>query len=307
MDVAISGASGLVGSALRASLEADGHTAISLVRSGGHGASGPTIAWDPVAGTIDARALEGVDAVVHLAGEGIAAGRWTDEHLARVRDSRTKGTSLIAGALARLDRPPSVLVSGSAIGYYGDRGDELLDERSAPGTDLLGGLCVAWEAAAEPAAAAGIRVARIRTGIVLSTEGGALAKQLLPFKLGLGGKAGSGRQWLSWITLADEVRAIRFLLDHDVAGPVDLTAPNPVTQATFARALGHALHRPTVVPIPRFVGKLPFGIGPLAETLLFSSARVAPTVLEDAGFTFTATTIDEAFAQLLGRRHEQAG
>lgn len=300
MRIAVTGSRGLIGSALVRSLEGDGHQVARLVRPGADAGPGD-VRWDIAAGTIDGEALEGVDGVVHLAGEGIAAGRWTDEHKRRVRESRTKGTALLSEALAALDRTPSVLLSGSAIGFYGDRGDEELTEASPPGEGFLPELCQAWEAATGMAEAAGIRVAHLRTGIVLSPDGGALAKQLLPFKLGLGGRAGRGVQWLPWITLDDHVRAVRFLLEADVRGPVDLTAPHPVTNATFTRTLGRVLGRPTVLPIPRIVTELPAGIGPLAENLLFSSARVLPAVLDRAGFAFTQPELEPALRHLLGR------
>lgn len=304
MDVAITGSSGLIGTALSHSLVADGHRVVRLVRTD---ASGDLeVAWDPDRGTIDSAQLEGIDAVVHLAGAGIASGRWTEAQKRRVHDSRSRGTALLAESLVMLDRRPSVLVSGSAVGYYGDRGDEDLTEASAPGHDFLAGVCKDWEAATGMAAAAGIRVACIRSGVVLSTEDGILTRLLLPFKLGLGGRFGDGRGYLSWITIDDEVAAIRFLLDHDVAGAVNLTAPAPVTTATFAKTLGAALHRPAVVPVPHLVTKLPFGIGPLADSLIFTSAKVHPTVLQDAGFTFTHPDLESALRALLGHRHEQA-
>jgi uncharacterized protein (TIGR01777 family) len=301
MRIAVSGSRGLIGSALVRSLTADGHQVARLVRPGGDVADGD-VRWDIAAGRIDAAALEGVDGVVHLAGEGIASGRFTEAHKHEVLESRTKGTALLSEALASLAAPPAVMLSGSAIGYYGDRGDEVLTEASPPGEGFLPDLCRAWEAATGMATHAGVRVAHLRTGIVLDPEGGALGKQLLPFKLGLGGKAGKGDQWLPWITLADEVRAIRFLLDAPVHGPVDLTAPNPVTSATFAATLGRVLRRPAVLPIPRLVAKLPAGIGALAENLLFTSARVRPQVLLDAGFTFTHEELEPALRALLSRR-----
>ncbi len=225
MDVAISGASGLIGSALSASLRADGHRVLRLVRGGV--TDGDAIGWDPDAGRIDAPALEGLDAVVHLAGEGIGEHRWTDEQKAKIRDSRMRGTALLAGAIASRERKPRVFVSGSAIGYYGSRGDEVLTEESAPGDDFLAWVCVAWEAEAAPATEAGVRTVFTRTGIVLDAHGGALARMLLPFKLGLGGKQGSGQQWMSWIAKADEVGAIRHAVENrGVEGPVNCTAPD---------------------------------------------------------------------------------
>jgi hypothetical protein len=284
MDIAITGSTGLIGQALATSLRTDGHRVIPVVRSGSDPES---VRWDPATGAIEGAGLEGLDGVVHLAGEGIASGPWTAPQRERIRASRQQGTRLLARTLAGLDRPPAVLVSGSAIGYYGDRGDEVLTEGSTAGDDFLAHVCLDWEGATAPATDAGIRTVPIRTGIVLDARGGALAKQLPAFKLGLGAKAGNGQQWMSWITLHDEVRAIRFALEHDtVTGPVNLTAPAPVTNADFTDAVGEALHRPTFLTIPRFARKAPFGVGDLVGSLLFSSARVQPHALVEAGFTF---------------------
>jgi uncharacterized protein (TIGR01777 family) len=300
MDVAISGASGLIGSALSASLRADGHQVLRLVRGGVTG--GDAIGWDPEGGRIDAPALEGLDAVVHLAGEGIGEHRWTDEQKAKIRDSRLRSTALLAGAIASRERRPRVFVSGSAIGYYGDRGDEVLTEQSAPGDDFLARLCVAWEAEAAPATEAGVRTVFTRTGIVLDAHGGALARMLLPFKLGLGGRQGSGKQWMSWIAKADEVGAIRHAIENrGVQGPVNCTAPTAVTNADFARTLGKALGRPTVLPTPLLPLKLRYG-GELVETLLLVSQRVAPAKLEATGYEFSFRSLDDAFAVILHRR-----
>jgi uncharacterized protein (TIGR01777 family) len=297
VDVAISGASGLVGSALAASLRADGHRVLRLVRGGV--SDGDAIGWDPDAGRIDAPALEGLDAVVHLAGEGIGEHKWTDEQKAKIRDSRVRSTALLAGAIASRERKPSVFVSGSAIGYYGDRGDEVLTEQSAPGDDFLARVCVAWEEEAGPATEAGVRTAFTRTGIVLDAHGGALARMLLPFKLGIGGKQGSGRQWMSWIAKADEVGAIRHAIENrSVEGPINCTAPNPATNADFAQALGKALHRPTVLPTPLLPLKLRFG-AELVETLLLASQRVVPTQLEATGYEFTCPSLELAFDAIL--------
>ena len=297
MDIAITGSHGLIGNRLQRSLTGDGHRVVPIVRSGsGDG----TIGWDPRAGTIDRAALEGLDAVVHLAGEGIASGPWTAAQRQRIRDSREAGTALLTETLAKLADPPAVLVSGSAIGYYGDRGDEVLTEQSRAGSDFLADVCVRWEAATAAATGAGIRTVQVRTGIVLDADGGALAKQLLPFKLGLGAKAGKGLQWMSWITLEDEVAAIRHCLDTDgVRGPVNLTAPHPVTNGEFTDAVGRQLSRPTFLTIPRFTTRLPFGVGDLITSLLFSSARVLPTALTDSGFTFAHPHLDEGLAAVL--------
>ncbi|MCU1499557.1 MAG: hypothetical protein JWM47_3510 [Acidimicrobiales bacterium] len=299
MDIAITGSTGLIGTALAASLRAEGHRVIPVVRTGGRA---DTVTWDPAAGSIDAGGLEGLDAVVHLAGEGIAAKRWTASQRDRIHDSRSQGTSLLCDTLAALDHRPAVLVSGSAIGYYGDRGDEVLTEASPSGTDFLAEVCRAWEAPTVTAAEAGIRTAVIRTGIVLDPSGGALGAQLLPFRLGLGAKAGRGAQWLSWITLRDEVAAIRHALDTEaVSGPVNLVAPHPVTNAEFTDAVGQALHRPTFLTIPGAVRHLPLGVGDLLGSLLFTSERVEPGVLAATGFRFADPDLGPALAGLLPR------
>ncbi len=297
MDVAISGASGLIGTALAASLRADGHRVLQLRRRGV--TAGDTIGWDPDAGRIDAPALEGIDAVVHLAGEGIGERRWTSEQKQRIRDSRVRGTAVLAGAIASRERKPRVFVSASAVGYYGNRGDEILTEDSPPGDDFLAQVCVAWEAEAQPAADAGVRTVNTRTGIVLDTHGGALKNMLLPFKLGLGGKQGSGRQWMSWIALADEVGAIRHVIDHDdVRGPVNLVAPNPVTNAEFAATLGRALHRPTILPTPLLPLKARYG-AELVRSLLLGSQRAEPARLLASGYEFTCPSLAGALQEIL--------
>ena len=262
--------------------------------------SGPSeVRWDPTAGSIDAPALEGHDAAVNLAGAGIGDRRWTAKHKAAIRDSRVQGTGLLARTLASVDRPPAVLASGAAVGYYGNRGDEELTEESGPGTGFLAGVVQEWEAATAPARAAGIRVATLRSGVVLSPRGGALRRQLLPFRMGLGGRMGSGNQWLSWISLDDEVGAILHVLGHDdVEGPVNVSAPGPVTNAEFTRSLGRALGRPTVLPTPTAALWLLFGREMVAEMLL-TSHRVLPTVLAASGYPFRHPTVDAALADLL--------
>lgn len=299
MDVAVTGSSGLIGTALTRSLQADGHRVHRIVRRPAAG-DPDAITWDPANGVLDGAALEGIDAVVHLAGEGIAEKRWTDEQKQRILESRTLGTRLLAETLAGLERPPAVLVSGSAMGIYGDGGDRVLTEDSPPGDIFLSQVCVAWEAAAQPAIDAGIRVPFIRTGVVLSADGGALAKILLQFKLFAGGPMGSGRQWWSWISIDDEVAAIRWLIDHDVAGPVNLTAPAPVTYREFAKVLGHILHRPSFLPVPAFGPRLLLG-AELADQLLFLSQRVEPTVLEAQAFPFAHRDIETALRAVLHR------
>jgi uncharacterized protein (TIGR01777 family) len=299
MKVVVSGASGFIGSALVARLRGEGHDVARLVRpaarSGGADDGSGVIRWDPAAGSIDAGGLEGADAVVHLAGAGIADHRWSDDYKRELVESRSRPTTLLATTLAGLQRPPGVLLSASAVGWYGSRGDEVLDETSAAGTDFLAGVCREWEAATAPAEAAGVRVAHLRTGIVLSARGGALKKQLPLFKLALGGRMGDGSQWQSWISLDDELGAMLHLLTADVRGPVNLTAPNPVRNKEFAAALGTALHRPAVIPVPAFGPKLVLG-AELAESLLFSSQRVLPKVLEASGYAFRHPTIAEGMA-----------
>lgn len=300
MDILITGASGLIGSAVREQLLEDGHRAIALVRRAPRGGA-DEIRWDPEQGLIDVSELEGLDGVVHLAGAGIGDHRWTAAYKQEVLQSRVQGTTLLARTLTNLDRPPSVMVSGSAIGYYGDRGNELLTEQSGPGDLFLSKVCVAWERAAAAASEAGIRVPIIRTGIVLDSDKGALPKLLPLFKLYAGGRMGSGHQWWSWISLADEVRAITWLLDPetDVDGPVNLTAPGTVTNADFTRALGRVLHRPTFLTVPSFGPKLLKG-PELAQELLFASQRVAPAVLHANGFEFDHPDLDTALRSVLG-------
>jgi uncharacterized protein len=297
MDVVISGSHGLIGSALIPALKAAGHRPIRLVRSA---PTGDEIRWQPAEGIVDSAALEGVGAVVNLAGAGIGDHRWTPEYKRTLVESRTLGTAALAKTLAGLQRPPAAFLSGSAIGIYGNRMDEDLTEDSAPGTGFLAELCVAWEAATAPASGAGVRVAHLRTGIVLSSAGGALKKQLLPFKLGLGGRSGNGRQWQSWISITDEVRAIMHLLTADVAGPVNLTAPTPVTNAGFVKALGSALHRPTLLPIPMFAPKLALG-EELVQNLLLDGQKVLPTRLLASGFHFDHPELADALTAVLPR------
>jgi uncharacterized protein (TIGR01777 family) len=296
VDVLVTGSHGLIGSALIPRLRADGHRVARLVRGAPEG--GDDVRWDPRAGTIDAAGLEGIDAVVHLAGAGIGDKKWTDDRKQLILESRTQGTSLLARTLAGLDRKPSVLLSGSAIGIYGDRGDEPLTEASAPGTGFTAEVCTAWEAATAPAEEAGIRVAHLRTGIVLSAHGGALGRMLTPFKLGIGGRMGSGKQYMSWISIDDEVGAIRHLLTSDVAGPVNLTAPNPATNAEFTAALGGALHRPTKLPTPMFPLKALYG-GELVQSLLLDGQRVLPAALVASGYGFALPDLDRALRAVL--------
>ena len=297
MKVAITGSSGLIGSALVGALRGAGHTPIRLVRHD-HPAEGE-VAWDPAAGTIDAAALEGVDAVVNLAGAGIGDQRWTDERKRLILDSRVQSTTLVAETIARLERKPKVLLSASGIDYYGDTGDAVVTEESPPGSGFLTDVCLQWEGATAAAQAAGVRTVLLRTGIVQSAEGGALKKSLPPFKLGIGGRFGSGEQWWSWISIDDHVRAMLHLIDSDVAGPANLTAPNPVTNKQYTKALGRELGRPTLLPIPMAGPRVLLG-KELADTLLLASHRVVPSVLEQSGFGFRHPTIEVALAAVLG-------
>jgi uncharacterized protein (TIGR01777 family) len=296
VDIAITGSSGLIGQALTAALHAEGHRVLRMVRRPPGGSD--EMRWDPTEGTIDAAGLEGIDAVVNLAGEGIGNRRWSAAQKARIERSRTEGTGLLARTLSELTRPPGVLLSGSAVGIYGDRGDDVLTEASPPGDTFLAGVCRAWESATAPAEAAGIRVAHLRTGIVLSRDGGALARMLPLFRLGLGGRFGSGRQYWSWISIDDEVGAIRWLLDHDVAGPVNLVAPAACTNRAFTHELAAALHRPAVAAVPAFGPRLLLG-RELADELLFTSARVRPAALETAGYPFRHPDLASAFGSVL--------
>ena len=298
MRIAITGATGLIGRALTDDLRGDGHQVVRVTRSRAHAADGDVV-WDPDADRIDAAGLEGLDGVVHLAGEPIGAARWSDDTKRRIRDSRVRGTDLLARTLAGLDAPPPVLVSSSAVGYYGDRGDEVLTEDSTPGDDFLAGVCVAWEAAADPARDAGIRVVHPRTGVVIAADGPLLDKVELPFRLGIGGRIGSGRQYVPWISLTDHVRALRLLLDEDLAGPVNLTGPEPVTNAELTRALGEILHRPTVLPIPTFAISALYG--EMGRTLASVSQRARPARLLAAGFTFVHPDLRSALRVALRR------
>jgi uncharacterized protein (TIGR01777 family) len=293
MRILVSGASGLVGSALVQALEDGKDAAVRLVR---HNPAANEIRWDPV-GSLEASALEGFDAVVHLAGESIA-GRWTAAKKARIRDSRVRGTTALATALARTGRPPKVMVCASAIGIYGDRGDEILREESAPGSDFLAEVAKQWEAATEPAARAGVRVVSLRFGVVLSGRGGALARMLPPFRMGAGGRIGSGRQWMSWITLEDVVGVIQHALATEtLRGPVNTVAPSPVTNAQFTRSLGEALHRPTIFPLPAFMVRLTFG--EMGEALLLGSQRVDCGKLLGSGYRFRHPELKLALQALL--------
>ena len=302
MRVIVSGGSGLIGRALVADLAADGHRATVLSRNPGRLRGLPegvtAAAWDAKTAEALTPLLAGADAVVHLAGAGIADGRWTAERKRRIRDSRVNSSSAIAAAMAAADPRPAVLLQGSAVGFYGPRGDEELTEESAPGDDFLAEVCREWEQASAGVEEVGVRRALLRTGVVLALEGGALPKMLLPFRLFAGGPAGSGRQYMPWIHLADEVGAIRFLLSSPEArGPFNLTAPEPVTNKEFGRALGRVLRRPSFLPAPAFALKL--ALGEMSKILL-EGQRALPRRLEQAGYRFQFPELEGALRALLG-------
>lgn len=296
MNILVTGASGLIGSALVPSLTEAGHTVTRLTRSQPR-PDERAIPWDPMRGPLDASALVGIEAVVHLAGETIAQ-RWTSEVKARIRDSRVKGTQVLCEALARMPMPPKTLVSASAIGYYGDRGEEVLTEESAAGRGFLAEVCRAWEAATEPARDRGIRVVPLRSGVVLSTAGGALAKMLPPFRLGMGGMLGSGKQYMSWVALDEAISIIHHALTTEsLQGPTNAVSPNAVTNQEFTKALGKVLGRPTVIPMPAFAARLMFG--EMADELLLASARVQPARLMASGYRFRYPDLTAALRYLL--------
>ncbi len=301
MKVLISGSHGLVGSALIKSLTNDGHEVIRLVRHA-RTVGAPEIEWQPDKGIIDKQQLEGLEAVVHLAGENIAEGRWTAEKKRSIRDSRINGTTLLSETLATLQNPPAVFLSASAIGYYGNRGDEVLTETSAPGNDFLARVCQEWEQATTPASEQGIRTVLARFGIILAENGGALAKMLTPFQMGIGGRIGNGKQWMSWIALHDVVGGIQSLLfDRFVNGPVNFVAPHPVTNAEFTKTLGSVLSRPTLLPVPAFGVRLAFG--EMADALLLASQRVEPAVMKARGFAFSFPRLEPALKHILHREY----
>jgi uncharacterized protein (TIGR01777 family) len=295
MNIAVSGASGFVGSALIPELVHDGHQVMRLVRHAPQPGT-PELQWEAT-GAPQPALFEGFDAVVHLAGENIA-GRWTAAKKQRIRESRLVGTRQLAESLAAAKKPPRTLVMASAIGYYGDRGDELLKEESGPGRDFLAQVSQDWEAAAAPAERAGVRVVKLRIGVVLAKNGGALPRMLLPFKFGLGGKIGSGRQYWSWIALSDLLGAIRHALANEsLRGPVNAVAPEPARNADFTKALGRALHRPTIFPMPAFAARL--ALGEMAGPLLLSSARVDASKLAASGYNFRHPRLDATLSDIL--------
>jgi hypothetical protein len=298
MKILVTGSSGLVGSALVPFLTTGGHEVIRLVRSGEKRED--VVGWNPQRGEIDGEALEGMDAVVHLAGENIASGRWNESVKSRIRDSRVKGTRLLAEALAARRRPPRAFVCASAIGFYGDRGAEVMTESSPAGTGFLADVCRDWEAASQPAVDKGIRVVPLRIGVVLSAAGGALAKMLTPFRLGLGGVVGGGDQYMSWIALDDVVGAIHHcLMNEGLSGPVNAVAPHPVTNREYTKTLGGVLSRPTLFPMPAFAVRLAFG--EMGDELLLASTRVEPRQLTASGYAYRFPELRGALKHLLGR------
>ena len=296
MKILIAGASGLVGSALVSKLKAEGAEVTPLVRSE---AKSGEIEWHPDRGSIDAPALEGFDAVINLAGDGIAKGRWTEEKKRRILDSRVNGTRLLSETMANLSRKPATFINASAVGFYGSRGDELVDEESGPGEGFLAGVCRQWESATTLAEQAGIRVVKLRLGVILTKDGGIMGSMLGPFKLGLGGKVGSGEQVISWVAMDDVAGVISFILQNDsVRGPVNAVAPQPVTNEEFTKTLGRVLSRPTFMAMPAFAARLAFG--EMADEMMLSSTRVAAKVLNGAGFRFQYPELEGAVRAMLG-------
>jgi hypothetical protein len=295
--IAVTGASGLVGGALVQLLHKRGFQPVRMVRRDPSGID--EVRWDPAGGSIDLEGLAGIVGAVHLAGDNVASGRWTEAKKASIRQSRVKGTELLAGALTQLSPTPKVLVSASAVGYYGSHGAEPVDETGSLGDGFLASVCAEWEVATRAASSAGIRVVNARIGVVLGAEGGALAKMKMPFLLGLGGRIGDGSQYMSWITLADVVSALTFALERaDLEGPVNLVAPTPVTNAEFTSTLGRVLKRPTLIPVPKFALRL--GVGAeMANEMLLGGARVIPAVLREHGFEWEHPTLEPALRSIL--------
>lgn len=300
MKILISGSSGLVGQAVVNSLQHRGDQVFRLLRSPAFQTRSTDVVWDDATGKIDLTKIEGMDVVIHLAGDSIASGRWTSEKKERIRKSRVEPTRHLAEALNALSRPPKLLITASAIGYYGDRPKEILDEKSAPGTGFLTDVCQAWEEAARTVSKKGIRVVTLRFGVILSPDGGALAKMLLPFKLGVGGPLGDGSQYMSWIDLGDVVDIVRYAIrQENLEGVVNAVSPVPVTNKEFTKTLGRVLMRPTLLPAPRFALKLV--VGEMAEALLLSSTRVMPQALLENGFRFRFPDLDTSLRHLLTR------
>jgi uncharacterized protein (TIGR01777 family) len=297
MRVVVSGSSGLIGSALTKALVCDGHAVSRLVRPGGSISPGD-IRWDPAARQLDATVMEGADAIVNFSGASIGEGRWTESRKKILRSSRVDATRVLVDGIAKLRQPPRVFLSASAVGYYGSRGDEILTEASAPGADFLAGLVQEWEAEALRAEARGIRTVVLRFAPVLSRSGGALPRMLTPFRLGVGGRLGSGKQWMSWISLADAVSAILFALNNPkIRGPVNLAAPQPLRNAEFTRILARALHRPAIFPAPAFALRLL--LGEMADALLLVSQRAMPEKLSVSGFAFRHADLEAALRSIL--------
>jgi uncharacterized protein len=305
MRILVSGSTGFLGTSLIRALEKDGHTIARLLRpvtgrNFASGTLGQDVRWDPVAGEFDAAAAEGADALVHLAGASIAGKRWNASRKQLLRTSRVDATRHLMGALTKLQRPPGVIVAASAVGYYGNRGDEILTETSPPGTDFLAGVCREWEAETARGAQFGARIVNLRFGIILAPHGGALPQMALPFKFGAGGRIGSGRQWMSWVTLADVIAMFRFAITtSQLAGPANGVSPNPVRNSEFTRALAKALHRPALFPAPAFALRL--ALGELADALLLSSQRVVPSKLEHSGYKFADSDLAHALAEIFPR------
>jgi uncharacterized protein (TIGR01777 family) len=300
MRLIISGASGLVGNALTKTFRADGHTVLRLVRPGAAVSSPDVIRWDPPSSQIDLAAMEGADVVVHLSGANISDGRWTPARRALLRSSRVDSTRAFVDSLAQLRQKPRVFLSASAVGYYGNRGDEILTEAAGPGSDFLSLLARDWEAEASRASLCGIRTAILRFGVILAAEGGALPQMIRPFQFGIGGRLGSGRQWLSWVPLEDVIRIVQFIIANpQINGPVNIVAPKPVQNAEFARIIGQTLHRPAIFPAPAFA--LRVALGEMADALLLASQRVRPEKLLAAGYSFHFEDLEPALRAILVR------
>ncbi len=295
MKVAVTGTSGLIGSGLVSFLSKKGITVSKILREN---PEGDEISWKPEGGDWNSAFTDGIDGIVHLAGENIASGKWTKEKKEKIKQSRIEGTKSLCDHVLKLPAPPSVFVCASAIGFYGDRGMEFLNESSSRGSGFLPDVCIGWEEAAQSVSSVGIRVVNVRFGVVLSKEGGVLAKMLTPFKMGMGGKIGSGKQYMSWVAMDDVTGAIYHALTTDsLKGPVNVTAPNPVTNKEFTKALGRVLKRLTVMPMPAFAAKLAFG--KMANDLLLASTRVAPRKLSDSGYVFQYTELESALRHIL--------
>lgn len=305
MKVLVSGSTGFLGTAIVEALEKEGHTIAPLVRpetarNKTSGSSAPFVRWDPVSGAFDAAAAEGAGVLIHLAGASIASGRWNSSRKKLLRSSRIDASRHLMHALSKLLRPPGVIVAASAVGYYGDRGDETLTEASAPGSDFLAALCREWEAETSRGAEFGARVVNLRFGIILAAHGGALPRMALPFKFGAGGRIGTGRQWMSWLTLPEVVSIIQFAIaNSDLSGPVNAVTPDPVQNSMFTRLLAKALHRPALFPAPAFALRL--ALGELADALLLSSQRVLPSKLEQSGYKFAQPDLRGALTEIFAK------